>query len=233
MPELAIVAALEREIRPLVRNWRVHESEHAGKRFRFFETDQCVAVCGGIGQEAARRATAALIARYLPTKILSVGFAGALDANLKIGRVLEVHQLIDARDGSRKETGPGTAVLISFSSIAGEEQKSKLASAYQAQIVDMEAAGVARAAEAQGIEFGVVKVVSDELGFPMLPMDRFIDGDGRFHGGQFATYAAIRPWLWARVLRLAKDSSRAANSLCTYLRDNIEHAALPRNKVAQ
>jgi len=130
MPELAMVAALEREIRPLVRDWRVGEGEHAGKRFRFFETDHCVAVCGGIGQEAARRATAALIARYHPTKVLSVGFAGALDANLKIGRVLEVHQLIDARDGSRKETGPGTAVLISFSSIAGEEQKRKLANAY-------------------------------------------------------------------------------------------------------
>ena len=233
MPELALVAALEREIWPLVRDWRVLESEHGSKRFRFFETDHCVAVCGGIGQEAARRATAALVARYHPTKILSVGFAGALDVNLKVGRVLEIAQLIDARDGSRKQTGPGTTVLISFSSVAGEEQKGKLASAYQAQIVDMEAAGAAQAAEAQGIDFGVVKVVSDELGFAMLPMDRFIDGEGGFHAGRFAAYAAIRPWLWARVLRLAGDSSRAAESLCKYLRDQIEHAALPPTKVAQ
>src|SRR5215468_9102560 len=68
MPELAIVAALEREILPLVRNWRVHEREHSGRRFRFFESEHCVAVAGGIGAEAARRASVAVIALYAPAK---------------------------------------------------------------------------------------------------------------------------------------------------------------------
>jgi adenosylhomocysteine nucleosidase len=233
MPELAIVAAMEREIRPLIRNWRVTEHEHAGKKFRFFETDCCVAVCGGIGQEAARRATAAIIALTRPTRILSVGFAGALQENLKVGQVFEIRQLIDARDGSRNEIGLGDGVLISFASVAGEEQKKKLGTAYQAQVVDMEAAGVARAADAAGIQFGAVKVVSDELGFPMLPMDRFIDPNGGFHSGRFAVYAAVRPWLWGRVFQLARDSSRAAQFLSRYLQKQINVASLQKAKAAQ
>jgi adenosylhomocysteine nucleosidase len=233
MPELAIVAALEREIRPLIRTWRLNVREHSGRRFRFFTSEHCVAVCGGIGKEAARRASVAVIALYRPAKLLSVGFAGALDVSLKVGQVQEIQRIIDASDGSRRETGQGTAVLISFSSVAGEEQKRRLGSVYQAQVVDMEAAAVARAAEAQGIEFGAVKVVSDELGFPMLPMDRFIDGNGSFRTGSFTAYAALRPWLWGRVFRLARDSSRAAQSLSEYLKDRISASVLPTAKVAQ
>lgn len=233
MPELAIVAALEREIRPLIRSWRRNEREHSGRRFRFFESDHCVAVCGGIGQEAARRASVAVIALYRPGKLLSAGFAGALDRNLKVGQVQDIHQIIDASDGSRWQTDQGTAVLISCSSVAGEEQKRKLGSAYQAQVVDMEAAAVARAAEALGIEFGAVKVVSDELGFSMLPMDRFIDADGSFRTGRFAAYAALRPWLWGRVFQLARNSSRAAHSLAEDLKDRIKTSVLPAAKVAQ
>src|SRR5579872_5655269 len=39
MSRVAIVAALEREVRPLVKHWRVNEKEHEGRRFRFFEGD--------------------------------------------------------------------------------------------------------------------------------------------------------------------------------------------------
>ena len=56
MFRVAIVAALEREVRPLVKDWSVREKEADGRRLRFFEKDDIVLVCGGIGAEAARRA---------------------------------------------------------------------------------------------------------------------------------------------------------------------------------
>jgi adenosylhomocysteine nucleosidase len=234
MPELAIVAALEREIRPLVRNWRVEEQEYSGRRFRFFVgSERCVAVCGGTGTEAARRATEAVIALYHPSKVESVGFAGALVAGLKVGQVLAVRSVIDARDNSRKETGAGEAVLVSFSSVAGEEQKTKLTCSYGAQVVDMEAAGVAKSAEAHGIDFGAIKVVSDELGFPMVPMESFIDGAGAFHTGDFVMHAILRPWLWGRLLRLALNSSQAAHSLSEYLEARIEGSVPARTQAGR
>ena len=45
--KVAIVAALEREIRPLVKIWRLCEQDHAGRRFRFYESEYAVLTCGG------------------------------------------------------------------------------------------------------------------------------------------------------------------------------------------
>lgn len=217
MPEVAIVAALEREISSLVRNWTASDREYSGRSFRFFEFEQRVAVCGGIGPQAARRATEAVISLYKPSLVLSVGFAGALDGSLQVGHVFEPCLVIDASDGSRTATGVGSGVLVSFGSVAGPEQKARLANSYQAQAVDMEAASVAKAAEAHGLRFGAVKVVSDDAGFEMPSLERFVGSDGSFASGRFALHAALRPWTWGVVIRLARNSAKAARQLCDYL----------------
>lgn len=220
MPEVAIVAALEREIWPLVRHWRVSDREYSGRRFRFFESEQRVAVCGGIGPQAARRAAEAIVSLYRPALVQSVGFAGALDERLRVGDVFEPRQVIDANDGSRADTGCGSGVLVSFSSVASVDQKSRLATAYQAQAVDMEAAAVAKGAEAHGLRFTAVKVISDNASFAMPPMEGFIANDGSFRSGAFAFHAALRPCLWSSVFRLARHSAKASRQLCEYLSRN-------------
>ena len=222
MPEIAIIAALEREIWPLVRHWRASEREYSGRHFRFFESEKRVAVCGGMGPRAARRATEAIISLYRPSLVQSVGFAGALDHSLRVGDVFEPRLVIDAGDGSRSDTGSGSGILVSFTSVAGQEQKARLARAYQAQAVDMEAAAVAKGAQAHGLRFAAIKVISDEAGFRMPPMERFIRDDGTFQSGGFALYAALRPWFWGPVFRLARKSTLAAHRLCEYLDKNTE-----------
>jgi nucleoside phosphorylase len=119
MPEVAIVAALEREVRPLVREWKVAEREHAGRKFRFYESERSVVVCGGVGPEAARRATEAVVTLYQPGRVVSVGFAGALSTGMRVGDVFEARCVVDARDGSKTDTGSGDGVLVSFPSVAG------------------------------------------------------------------------------------------------------------------
>src|SRR5438132_4856954 len=101
MPEVAIVAALEREIWPLVRRWRASDREYSGRRFRFFESGHRVAVCGGIGPHAARRAAEAIISLYRPAIVQAVGFGGALDQSLRVGRLFERAQVIGGGDGRR------------------------------------------------------------------------------------------------------------------------------------
>jgi adenosylhomocysteine nucleosidase len=228
MPEVAVVAALEREVWPLVRRWRVADREHGGKSFRFFESQRSIVVCGGMGPEAARRATEAIIALYRPGWVLSVGFAGALVKSLRVGEVFEARRVVDAKDGSQTDTGSGSGVLVSFPSIAGADQKAKLASAYGAHAVDMEAAAVAKGAEARGLRFAAIKVISDVAGFPMPPMERFVAGDGSFRSGDFAFYSAARPWTWPTVFRLARNSGLAARSLCAKLESTIANVAPAR-----
>jgi adenosylhomocysteine nucleosidase len=215
--KVAIVAALEREVRPLIKQWRSVEREHDGRKYKFFENERAVLVCGGIGHEAARRATEAIINLYAPVLVQSAGFAGALDPTLKVGTVLTPICVIDAKDGSRIEAGVGHWVLVSVDQPASVKQKSKLAEAYWAHAVDMEAAAVARAAQAHDITFVGLKAISDEANFEMPPVERFVANNGQFRTGAFAAYVAVRPWLWLRVVRLARNSNLAAAALCEWL----------------
>ena len=59
--KVAMVAALEREVRPLIKHWHGVEREYEGRRFKFFENGDTVLICGGMGAEAARRATEARV----------------------------------------------------------------------------------------------------------------------------------------------------------------------------
>ncbi|HET6178359.1 MAG TPA: hypothetical protein VFE61_15605 [Candidatus Sulfotelmatobacter sp.] len=218
MSRVAIVAALEREVRPLVKGWHVREREYAGRHFRFFENGELVLVCGGIGAEAARRAAEAVISSYSPAVVYSAGFAGALDPGLRVGNVLRPRRVINSSDGSSVGLDHGEGVLVSFGAVADPAQKEKLRESFAAQAVDMEAAAVARAAEVRGIGFGVVKVISDESDFAFPSMERFVDSEGRFPEARFAVFAAVRPWLWPKVARLARNSNRASRVLCDELR---------------
>jgi adenosylhomocysteine nucleosidase len=215
--KVAMVAALEREVRPLLKSWRSVEREYGGRRFKFFENGQAVLVCGGIGEQAARRATEAVIALYQPELVQSVGFAGALDPALTVGEIFTPRRVIDARDGSNVEIAAGCGVLVSAISIAGSEQKAQLSKSYGAQAVDMEAAAVARGAEARGVRFMAVKAISDESNFAMPAMDRFVDQQGQFRTARFVIFAGLRPWLWLRVIRLAGNSAKASRALCVEL----------------
>ena len=217
MSRIAIVAALEREVHPLIKDWHVSEREHEGRRFRFFEHEDAVLVCGGIGAEAARRAAEAIIVLYHPSLLYSVGYAGALEQDLNVGSVIRPSRVIDVRDGSSTKIASGQGVLASYGSVASPEQKRKLQESYGAQAVDMEAASVARAARARGIEFAVLKAISDEYDFDFPATDRVVDSDGRFSEIRFALFTAPRPWLWPKVMRLARNSRRATQVLCEEL----------------
>jgi len=221
MPKIAVVAALEREVRGLIRRWRRVEREYEGRRFAFFESGETVVVCGGIGPEAARRAAEAVIVLYRPARVLSVGFAGALDRSLQAGDLFVPSAVIDARDGSRVFVSgvDSRNSLVTFMALAGAQQKKNLARAFGAKAVDMEAAAVAVAAAAHRIGFAATKVISDELDFDMPELARFIDGEGRFRTAGFLLFAGLRPWLWNRVLTLARNSSRAGKVLAARLRD--------------
>jgi len=225
MRRVGIVAALEREVRPLIRTWRIRDADHEGRRFRFFEKDDAVLVCGGMGADAARRAAEAMIAVYRPSVIHSAGLAGALVPGLKVGDVIEPLRVVDASDGSSIGLESGEGVLVSYGVVAKAAQKSELRDSFGAQAVDMEAAAVARAAQARGVKFGLVKVISDDFEFDFPPVERFIDSDGRFKEGRFAGFAVLRPWIWPQVKQMARNSRKASRALCERLESILLNSA--------
>jgi adenosylhomocysteine nucleosidase len=225
--KVAMVAALEREVRPLVKRWRKVQREHQGRGFTFFENGEAALVCGGIGAEPARRATEAAIALYEPELVQSVGFAGALDPRLNVGEIFSPSRVIDARDGSSVETATGHGVLVSVATVADVEQKAKLAESYGAHAVDMEAAEVARGAQARSVRFMAVKAISDDSTFSMPSLDRFVGRDGKFCETMFAASLAVRPWLWSKFYQLARNSAKASKALCAELERYLSEGKRP------
>jgi nucleoside phosphorylase len=229
MPRIAIIAAIKRELWPLIKNWPATKIHHEGREFTFYESDYAVAVCGGIGPESARRAAEAIVARYSPELLISAGVAGALVPELRAGETIFPSTVIDTNDGSRHETvirdaalsGSSLArtVLASYPEIASVAQKQQLAKSYGVHAVDMEAAAVARAAQAHKLCFLAIKAISDESDFELLEMSRFIR-KGKFQTKPFILHVALRPWLWLKMIRLARNTQLASHSLCAWLRES-------------
>ena len=216
---------MKREVAPLIRKWNVRPIEHDGRRYQLFENEEASLICAGMGPEAARRGTEAIVREVRASYILSVGFVGALDPALRVGEVFEPRTVINAADGARTDTGCGHGTLVSFSRVAGREQKKKLREAYSAAAVDMEAGVVAQGAQLRGISFGALKVVSDEAGFVMPPVEDFISADGSFRRARFGLHVAVRPWLWGATVALARNSARATKALCAALEQHLSRPA--------
>jgi adenosylhomocysteine nucleosidase len=236
MSKIAIIAAMEREITPLVRGWQRTTVSSAGKKLPVFERDGVVAALSGIGCANAELAARAVVAQHRPTLLISAGLAGALIRSLKVGSVFTPSVVVDAAEGTEYRcTADGNhvsgGVLVSAGEIAGVEAKQELVNRFHGLVVDMEAAGVARVAQQQQIGFRCVKAISDEADFVMPPMGQFLNAAGEFQSGKFALWAALRPWQWMKVVALAGNSKRATESLCNRLQNDLASALPPKEIV--
>ena len=228
---IAIIAAMEREVGPLIRGWKAKTIEYEGRRYRLFEYGETVLTCAGIGAGTARRATEALIRYASPQRVISAGFAGALEGSLGIGDIIEPRMVINAQDGVRTDTGGGKGILVSSANVAGTKQKAQLGKSYGAIAVDMEAASVAQAAQARGIAFAALKAISDAADFELPDLDRFVANDGNFRSAAFGCHVVLRPWLWKRTIALARNSSRAGKALAEALALYLERASNHRDEL--
>jgi adenosylhomocysteine nucleosidase len=234
MSEIAIIAAMEREIAPLVRGWQRGTLASRERKFTCFERNSVVALVSGIGCKNAELAARALVDRR-PALLISVGLAGALIRSLKVGSVFIPNVVVDAADGAEYRCTADSnhvsgGVLVSATEIAGIQAKRELVNRFHGLVVDMEAAGVAKVAQQEHIGFRCVKAISDEADFIMPPMGKFLNAAGEFQSGKFALWAAVRPWQWPRIATLARNSKRATDALCNRLLNDLA-SALPAKEI--
>jgi len=211
--QVAIVAAMEREIAPLVQGWEMI----LGPRYHYYERDNVIVVCGGIGMACARDAADTLMTFRQPSVIISAGLAGSLQESLPIGAVVFPTKVLRAEDEQTFTIEGGEGTLVSVRSVANADDKRELAKKYSAIVVDMEAAAVAEVAKARGVRFIAVKAISDDPAFEMPEMSRYIGTNGEFHTARFAIHAALRPAIWPTLARLKRNSDIAIEALCKTL----------------
>jgi adenosylhomocysteine nucleosidase len=215
---IGIIAALPGELKPLVKGWRrAATSAKSTKKWILSRGgDEWIAVCAGMGAEAARRAFTAAESDGPLDLVLSVGWAGALRAEVGAGTVQVPTVVIDAQTGEQFSLTQSkrTWRLITTAHVANADEKVRLAAAYGgAVLVDMEAATVARLAAMRGIPLLCIKGVSDESGATLPDLNQFIDQRGQMRMVPFLAHIALRPRFWSSLAQLGKNSARAAQAM--------------------
>ncbi|HEX3731238.1 MAG TPA: hypothetical protein VHV47_15610 [Opitutaceae bacterium] len=222
MRRIALIAALPGELRYLVGGWE-SESREGVRLWRFAAGGdlEIIAACAGMGAAAAARAFAAARRDGPLGLVVSAGWAGSLRPELKAGRVCRLAGVIDARTGERFPTDGGgpDGWAVTAAAAAGREEKWRLAAAFGATVVEMEAAEIARQARAAGVPFRCLKAVSDGWNEDLPDFGKFMDADGGLRWGGFAAEVLARPWRWPRLMRLGRNSGRAARNLTRELPD--------------
>jgi adenosylhomocysteine nucleosidase len=224
MTRTAIIAALPAELKPLTRGWQ-HERSNGVDLWRWsFDGGEWIAACAGAGVNRAAKAFAEVEKSGELDSVISTGWAGALREELVPGQTYDVSTVIDARTGERFVTTgpPNDCWLVTNSRVADAAEKQRLASTYEAALVDMEAAGVARLARMRGIPFYCIKGISDGYSDHLPDFNRFISTDGQFQLLRFVFFALVRPWHWRALIRMGENSSKAARSIAASVLDLLD-----------
>ncbi len=217
--KITFLAALPREIRGLVRGSNP-DAVLLERGIHLYRLPWATVVAAGMGAARVSLAFEAALAVGVPSEVVSLGLAGACMAELTAGAVVEPALVVEARTGERFGTqavaqGP---VLATVEAVAGVQEKARLAAAYGAALVDMEAATVARLAGAHGLRFRAVKGISDPHDFEMASLGRFASPHGHFRTAAFALHTALRPHHWQGAAQLGRGSQRALEALHARLR---------------
>jgi adenosylhomocysteine nucleosidase len=219
MTRVAIIAAMPGELNPLVGGWP--HSTRNGVEFwaQRDPEDEWIAACAGTGQSAATRAFGAIEDGGPIDLIFSIGWAGALRADLAPGTAHNLAGVIDVQTGERFrcDAGAGHVWLATSPRVADPVEKRRLASAYGAGLVDMEAAAVARLAAMREIPFYCIKGVSDGIDAKLPDFNRFLTADGKLQVGRLVLFATVRPWYWPALLEMGENSKKAAKSIAESL----------------
>jgi adenosylhomocysteine nucleosidase len=218
MTRTALIAAMPRELKPIVHGWK-HERRNSVDLWHHRDEDLWVAACAGAGQPAATRAYAAVEEDAPVDLVFSLGWAGALTPSLAPGSAHNVAGVIDVLTGERFrcDAYAGQRWLATSPKVADETEKRRLGSAYPADLVDMEAAAIGRLAAMRGIPFYAIKGISDAFDAKLPDFNPFIAPNGRFRTGKFVLSSLLRPWYWPALVRMGENSGRASQSIAESL----------------
>jgi len=109
--------------------------------------------------------------------------------------------------------------LITSPRVADEAEKQRLAAAYSAALVDMEAAAIARLAVMRQIPFHCIKGVSDGFNDRLPDFNRFLSADGQMQLGKLIVFALLHPGYWPALVRMGENSKRAALAMADAVRE--------------
>jgi len=189
---------------------------------------ECDLVYTGIGRKNALETLENLKGDPEMEGILSVGFVGSIDPEVKPGDLCLVDrvQASDRKDSffsdrdwqdrasSALEDNYRTCGLLTVEdTVSGVEEKRSLIKVKGASIVDQETYWVARAADERDLPFLSLRVVSDGLDQELPPKSCYDVDSGRVRPGRVLAWLAREPGRFVDLTRLGVNSFRARRRL--------------------
>jgi adenosylhomocysteine nucleosidase len=215
---IAIIAALPGELKPLVKDWQqIRTGDRRTKKWTTSRGDNTwIAVCSGMGAEAARRAYANAVADGPLDMLFSLGWAGALAPEILPGTAQIPMVVIDAQTGERFSHSKSERrnALVTTVRVADSAEKIRLAATYPgALLVDMEGATVSRLAVMNGIPALCIKGISDAFDAKLPDLNPFINEDGQLSFVRLLPHLILRPRYWPSLIHLGTNSKHAAYAM--------------------
>ena len=231
-----VLFALAREAQPFCREFRPQQRFHSAPcRARFCGPEwlSVLVLETGIGPQAAGNAVSWLLSRpaleqvpYRPKVVIAAGFAGALQDGLAIGDVILATEVMDDVGQSWPATWPGELPpgdwkpplrrgrVLTVPRLVGKAEDKKSLGAQQAALaVDMESATVAHLCSQQGIPFGCVRVISDDVNTTLSPALVPLMAGGAISPLRLAQTLTKTPSIVGELWRLARVTRMAAIQL--------------------
>jgi adenosylhomocysteine nucleosidase len=225
MKRIGIIAAMPGELKPLVQGWKQLYAHHGEAAWQgTMDGTECIAVCAGMGKDAAERACGIAAQQGSLSALVSMGWAGALSCGMKPGGSYVVNEVVDGSSGepfpasfATYQQNPVALKLVTIDHVAHAAEKRQLAEKFRAVLVDMEAATVARIAARQGIAFYCLKAVSDVAGEVLPDFSAYTDPHGHLRLPALLAHVAVRPRYWPGLARVGKNGRTGAVAMAAAL----------------
>ena len=221
MARVGIVAAMFREVHPLLRTMKPLKYL-PDKRVRLYEDEQKVIAYAGMGINPAAIACRALLAAGELSAIASVGWAGGLNPSASGGQVVEPSAIVSGSSGARFSANGTGGTLVTVERIAGLEEKRQIGERFGGDYVDMEAAVVAECSQQAGVPFYCFKAISDAHDARLPDMNRF-NRNGKFSVWRFLAYVGVRPSIWGAISDMSQASLQSRDALCRRLEEWVKN----------
>lgn len=156
--------------------------------------------------------------------VVSTGFAGALAPQLRVGDVFLAKTVLEFSTGveySVKLPECAKAAvrgrLLTLDSVAQDAATKAGLRQSGADAVDMEAAALARAAQARRLPFYCVRAISDDARTSFeVDFNAARRPDGTFSGWRIAAQAGLSPRRWRHLMDLKRAGERASRNLAAF-----------------
>ena len=240
---IAILGAVSEEIAGIKKAMRIYDRIRLNKTKAWagkWREKNIMLARTGVGRQKAKQATVQVLENFHPEAIISIGYAGALTKELRVGDLLIADCILDEQNDSRvfevedslnsewldlaksislsEELKIKVGKLITVNSVIHTpEAKKDLGEKVGADAVEMETIEIAMLAREKKIPFLSVRGISDELDQELINSSSFLGSDGEISKLRAGWYVLTHPKSLKNAISLRSHTQIATQNLTDFI----------------